>query len=142
MSDSDALKASRRPDVVNVGYSTTKERKASDVIMFWMRTVERTRPLLLSIVMDGIEQWRKTARKQFRPFGIGDEAIDGIFRVFVQWAGPNPAEQYMILQGQMAAQEREAWDKRQSVSLATASILKKTKEEVEAWQREHKGRTH
>ena len=136
----DPIRASRLPDVVNVGYSTTRERTASDVIMMWMRTVERTRPLLLSIVVDGLHAWRKVARAQFRPFGIGDEAIDEMFRVFVVWAGPNPTSQYLMLQGQMRVEERLLWDKRESATAATREILRKANAEMKLWQREHKGR--
>ncbi len=96
----------------NAGYATARERKASDVIMLWMRQVERSRVLLLTMVVGGLHEWRRIARPQWRPHGLSDDTIDEIFRVLVEWAGANPAMQLLRLHGQMDAQRVMSYDQR------------------------------
>ena len=53
------------PDLPNVGYATTREKTGSDMIMVFMREVERDRLRLLTIVVEGREKWRKVAAAVF-----------------------------------------------------------------------------
>jgi hypothetical protein len=110
----DALSASRLPDLPHAGYASRRQKETTDAIMIFMRMVERERPLLLSIVMDGIDKWRKTGGTIWRGLLIDRDILDSIFRYFVLQAGPNPAEQLLILHGQAEYAKRAAWDKRQS----------------------------
>jgi len=109
---SDRLAASRLPDLPNAGFSTWKQKQTSDMIMFFMRGVERHRLLLLSIVIDGIDKWRKTAGKEWKGLLIDREILDSIFRYFVMQAGPNPAQQLLILHGQQELAARTQFDRR------------------------------
>jgi hypothetical protein len=102
------------PDLPSAGYLTRRQRETSDAIMIFMRGVERDRPLLLSIVLDGLETWLKTAGTVWRGLLIDKDVLTSIFRYFELQAGPNPAEQLLILEGQKQQQAREAWDKRAS----------------------------
>jgi hypothetical protein len=86
--------------------------------MEFMRKTERDRILLLSIVVDGIERWRKTGGTAWKGLLIDRELLDAIFRYFVVQAGVNPAEQLLILLGQQAQARRETWDKRSATRLA------------------------
>src|SRR5262245_50577613 len=97
MSDTPALAASRLPDLPHAGYASRRQKETSDAIMFFMRQVERNRWLLLSIVVDGIDKWRKTAGTVWKGLLINQEILDSIFRYFIVQAGPNPAEQLLIL---------------------------------------------
>ncbi len=102
------------PDLPNAGYATKRQRETSDAVMVFMRAVERDRVLLLSIVVDGLEKWQKTAGTVWKGLLIDREILESIFRYFVDQAGVNPSEQLLILLGQQAQQQREAWDKRKS----------------------------
>jgi hypothetical protein len=115
---SDPFAAERLPDLPHAGYSTYKQRLTSDVVMEFMRKTERDRILLLSIVVDGIERWRKTGGTAWKGLLIDRELLDAIFRYFVVQAGVNPAEQLLILLGQQAQARRETWDKRSATRLA------------------------
>ncbi len=86
--------------------------------MFFMRGVERNRPLLLAIVIDGIDKWRKTAGTVWKGLLIDRDVLDSIFRYFVLQAGPNPAQQLLILEGERQLAARQAWDKRESTRVA------------------------
>lgn len=113
---SDPLAASRLPDLPDAGFATRRQKETSDAIMFFMRAAERNRPLLLSIVVDGIDKWRKTAGGVWKGLLIDRDILDSIFRYFVVQAGPNPAEQLLILHGQMQLDERLKWDKRKGAT--------------------------
>ncbi len=108
----DALSASRLPDLPDAGYSTRRQRETSDAIMIFMRQVERERMLLLSIVVDGPEKWRKHAGTVWKGLLIDSDILNSIYRYFEMQAGPNPAEQLLILMGQVKQSARETWDKR------------------------------
>jgi hypothetical protein len=135
MPDTPAMTASRLPDVVNNGYATRKEREASDALMMIMRAYERNRPLLLTIVVDGIREWRRVARPQFRPFGVTDEKIDEMFSTFVAWAGVNPAMQLLQLQGVEQIAKTTLWDRRERTQRSLIEGLRAAKKELRAEQR-------
>lgn len=125
-----ALDASRLPDLPNAGYVTPKEKATSDLIMFWLRAVERDRPLLLSIVVDGAARWRKVAgdawhlTRASRSTAVTTELLDRVFDYMALLAGPNPAEQLLILLGHLKAQERTRWDKRSSTQRELTNTLR------------------
>jgi len=94
----DRYAAQRLQDIPNVGYSTWKEKQISDAIMYFMRDVERKRPLLLEIVIGGREKWLQTAHKVWGMRALlTTDKLDEIFDYFVQQAGPNPTEQLQAL---------------------------------------------
>ncbi len=109
-----AIDASRLPDLPTAGYASNRQKQTTDAIMFFMRSVERDRQLLLAIVVDGIDKWRKTAGTVWRGLLIDREILDSIFRYFIAQAGPNPAAQLLILHGESQQRKREIWDRRQT----------------------------
>ena len=109
---SDALAASRLPDLPNAGYSGRRAKETSDALMFWMRNIERNRPLLLSVVVDGLDKWLKVSGSIWKGLLIDRELLTRTFDYMCQMAGPNPAEQLLILHGQMQQAERARWDAR------------------------------
>jgi len=111
---SDPLAASRLPDLPNAGYSTRRERELTDAIMFLVRGFERERLLLIETVLQGQMLWRKRFIRAFRAIHADETLADAVFGYFVLLAGPNPAEQLLILHGQMQLEERLTWDKRKS----------------------------
>lgn len=116
---SSPISASRLPDLPNAGYSTERQKATSDLVMFWLRNIERDRLLLLSIVIDGPAKWRKTAGNAWglssagRASAVTTELLDRVFQYMALLAGPNPAEQLLILMGQLNELEKARWDKRQ-----------------------------
>lgn len=86
------------PDLPNAGYATDREKQLSDAIMQFMRETERNRPLLLSIVIGGKEQWRKNAQEIWRGLRVGEhhEALDSIFAYF-ELQAVRPGVQRMLL---------------------------------------------
>ncbi len=133
----DPLSASRLPDLPNAGYATHRQKETTDAIMFFMRNMERNRPLLLSIVVDGVEKWRKVAGGVWKGLLIDREILDSIFRYFVQQAGPNPAQQLLILHGQMQQAEREKWDKRSRTKREATKALSDSLSDLKREQRTH-----
>src|SRR5690242_18988370 len=100
------------PNLPDAGYATHRQKQTSDAIMIFMRKAERNRVLLLSIVIDGLDKWRTTAGSVWRGLLIDRDILDSIFRYFVAQAGPNPAEQLLILNGMAQQQQIPAWDQR------------------------------
>ncbi len=127
------------PDLPDAGYSTRRQKETSDAIMFFMRGVERNRPLLLAIVIDGIDKWRKTAGTVWRGLLIDRDVLDSIFRYFVLQAGPNPAQQWLILEGERQLAARQAWDKRESTRI---SFQKAQRAALRDLAREQRKRLH
>jgi len=85
------------PDIPNVGYSTAREKAGSDMVMLFMREVERDRLRLLSIVCEGRETWRKNAASIFgRSVAIDTEALDGMYDYFTLQAC-RPRTQWLLL---------------------------------------------
>ncbi len=126
MSDPADLKASRLGDLPDAGYATYRQKQTSDLVMFWLREIERNRFLLLSIVVDGWDKWRKIAGKAWdvnkggRSTAMGTDLLRLVWDYMVKLAGPNPASQLLILEG-MKRREALHWDFRK----ATAMMLMK-----------------
>lgn len=99
----DEFAASRLPDLPNAGYSSPKQKATSDLVMFWLRSIERDRLHLLQIVVDGRAKWRRIAGKAWglnsggRVGAMSTELLDKVFDYMVQLAGVNPAEQLLRL---------------------------------------------
>jgi len=86
------------PDLPNAGYSTEREKRLSDEIMMFMRDVERDRPRLLTIVLGGLEQWRRAAGDIWRGYRIAEDhqLLDSIFRYF-ELQAVKPRTQALLL---------------------------------------------
>lgn len=136
----DPITASRLPDLPNAGYASRRQKETSDAIMFFMRGVERDRFLLLSIVLDGIEKWRRTAGTVWRGLLIDRDILDSIYRYFEMQAGPNPAGQLLILQGMQQQAERERWDKRSRTRVAFQQLQRKALREIAEDQAKYRSR--
>lgn len=101
----DEFSGSRLPDLPNAGYATTREKALSDVVMQFMRMVERQRLLLLKIVIDGPARWRHVARGKWAGSQVTDDLLNAMFGYFELLArDPNdptntPAKQYERLKG-------------------------------------------
>jgi len=89
----DEFSSERLPDLPNAGYSTRREKLTTDAIMYFMRGVERNRPLLLDIVLDGRAKFRRVAGHTWRGLLINTELLDSIYAYFVLQAGPQPEAQ-------------------------------------------------
>ncbi len=94
------------PDLPNVGYATEREKRGSDQIMTFMRDTERNRLLLLTIVLDGREKWRKLAAAVFAAgMNIPTDTLDAVYDYFTLQACP-PHVQWELLQH---AQNPQKW---------------------------------
>lgn len=99
----DEFAASRLPDLPNAGYSSPKQKATSDLVMFWLRMIERDRLHLLQIVVDGRAKWRRIAGKAWglnsggRAGAMTTELLDRVFDYMVLLAGTNPAQQLLGL---------------------------------------------
>lgn len=99
----DEFAASRLPDLPNAGYSSPKQKATSDLVMFWLRDIERDRLHLLQIVVEGPERWRRIAGKAWgldsggRVGAMTTELLDQVFTYMVLLAGVNPGEQLLRL---------------------------------------------
>jgi hypothetical protein len=115
--------ASRLGDLPHAGYSTTRQKQTSDLVMFWLREIERNRFLLLSIVVDGWDKWRKIAGKAWdvnrggRSTAMGTDLLKLVWEYMVKLAGDNPASQLLILEG-MKRREALHWDFRKATAQA------------------------
>ena len=78
------------PDLPNAGYSTTREKELSDEIMYFIRETERDRLLMLDIVCNGREKFRRVFLKAFRYLRIDVDLCDAVFGYLVLLAGENP----------------------------------------------------
>ncbi len=119
----DPLHASRLGDLPDAGYATYRQKQTSDLVMFWLREIERNRYLLLSIVVDGWDKWRKIAGKAWdinkggRSTAMTTELLSLVWGYMVKLAGENPASQLLTLQG-MREREAKHWDFRKATALA------------------------
>lgn len=84
------------PDLPVVGYATNKEREGTDAIMDFLRKTERNRLLLLQIVADGRDKWRRMAGDIWRGSAIDMEAVDEIYRYLTLLAA-KPEDQRRLL---------------------------------------------
>lgn len=112
------------PDLPNAGYASNRQKQTSDAIMFFMRGVERDRELLLTIVLDGLDKWLKTAGSVWKGLLIDRELLTSVYRYFVMQAGENPAQQLLILHGMNEQRAREVWDKRTSSRVKAQKALR------------------
>jgi hypothetical protein len=125
------------PDLPNAGYASYRQKETTDAICFFMRGVERNRVLLLSIVIDGIDKWRKTAGGVWRGLLIDRDILDSIFRYFIAQAGPNPAQQLLILNGMAEQEKRARWDKRDSTKITLQKQLRSALADLKHAQKKH-----
>lgn len=93
----DEFAGSRLPDLPNAGYSTQREKALSDVIMMFVRGVERDRVCLLSMVCDGKDKFRGVLGREWRSMGFDTDMCDAIFGYLELLAGKNPHEQLETL---------------------------------------------
>lgn len=82
------------PDLPIVGYSTQRERALTDNIQEFIRQIERNRPKLLTIVLEGREKWSKVCGDIWRGYRIGEEdgVKNAIFNYFELMACPPPVQ--------------------------------------------------
>jgi len=95
------------PDLPNAGYATQRERELTDMVMQFMREVERDRVRLLTIVIEGKSRWRAVAGAIWRGHRIGEEhaLLDSIYDYFTLQAC-RPGTQRLLLR---AAQNPAKW---------------------------------
>lgn len=93
MAGNDAFAASRLGPLPNAGYATAREREVSDMIMQFIRTIERDRICLLDIVSSGRARWRQVCNKALRGARMETELVDAIFDYLAVLAGPDPMTQ-------------------------------------------------
>jgi hypothetical protein len=86
----DEFASSRLPDIPNAGYATSREKRLSDEVMFYIRGAERNRLLLLSNVCEGREKFRRVTRKAWKHLKVDDALCDAVFGYLVLLAGANP----------------------------------------------------
>lgn len=86
------------PDLPNAGYATQRERELTDMIMQFMREVERDRLRLLTIVIKGKTRWRAVAGDIWRGHRIGEDhqLLDSIYDYFTLQAC-RPRTQRLLL---------------------------------------------
>ena len=101
------------PDLPNVGYSSPRAKLLSDQIMTTMRQVERNRLQLVTIVLGGLEKWRKSGKDAFGSW-MPTEMLDQMYEYFrLQAADGTPfqAELLGALQNDVKTREivRRFW---------------------------------
>ena len=85
------------PDLPNVGYATEREKRGSDQIMTFMRDTERNRFLLLTIVVEGRETWRKRASQVFAAgMAVDTAAVDAMYDYFTLQAAWPRAQRALL----------------------------------------------
>ena len=114
----------RLPDLPNAGYSTRKQREASDAMMVCLRALERDRLALLMIVFEGIDKWRGLARKAYGTLLSTDE-IDEMFHVMSVWAGENVMGQMTaILADRMRTPTQRVWGQPERTKAETDALIR------------------
>jgi len=71
----------RLPDLPTAGYATARERELTDMVMVFMRVMERDRLRLLTVVCEGREKWRRVAGSVL-PSWATDDLLDAMFHYF------------------------------------------------------------
>src|SRR5678815_640197 len=137
----DALAASRLPDLPNAGYATRTQKALSDAMQELIRGLERDRLLLLEIVIAGHKLWRKRFKGAYRSIKADDELADAVFGYLVLLAGPNPDAQKAILEGVLRQQQQQTWDKRLSTVLKFSKERRDLKEAIDRELRKPKRHT-
>lgn len=136
----DEYSASRLGDLPTAGYSTRRQRATSDLVMFWLREVERQRYLLLSIVCDGWDKWRKVAGAAWdvnrggRSTAIGTDLLRLVWDYMVKLAGENPAQQLLVLEG-IRARQAKHWDFRKATAIALMKAQMQAQADLDKEQR-------
>lgn len=144
----DALAASRLPDLPDAGYSSDRQKRTSDLIMGFLRSLDRNagRLLLLTIICDGEQKFKKIARKAWhldratKAVDVPDELLDAVWRWMCVSAGPNPQEQLVILEAQQRQIDVGRWDKRLKTSEDLERKMRETLQDVRAEHRRLKNR--
>lgn len=67
------------PDLPDAGYSSRRQKETTDAIMFFLRGVERNRPLLLDLVLGGRAKWRRVAGRVWRGLLIDGDLLNTIY---------------------------------------------------------------
>ncbi len=136
MSDTPAEYASRLPELPNAGYASNRAKFTSDVICNFLRSVERNRPFLLTIVTDGLEKWLRTAGRAWR-FGmvIDGDILRSVWSYMVQMAGPNPEAQLHALHGMMQIEEITQFDTRAKTRTALTEGLRAAMKDLRQQQK-------
>ena len=97
----DEFAGQRLPDLPNDGYATRREKALSDEVMFFIRGCERNRRLLLTIVENGKEKFRKIARVAWSHLRVDTSLCDAVYASLVATAFPD----YALAHG-----DRRDWD--------------------------------
>jgi hypothetical protein len=136
MSDTPAESASRLPELPNAGYASQRAKFTSDVICNFLRTVERNRPFLLTIVTDGLEKWLRTATRAWR-YGmvIDGDILRSVWSYMVRMAGPNPEAQLHALHGMMRIDEITQFDTRATTRSALTEGLRAAMKDLRQQQK-------
>lgn len=87
------------PDLPNAGYSTTREKALSDVVMQFMREIERDRARLLTVVLEGRDKWRRVGKDVWGWLKVDDDLLDAVFAYF-ELQACRPAMQVRLLAAQ------------------------------------------
>ena len=95
------------PDLPVAGYATLREKQLTDAVQEFMRQTERNRVLLLTIVIEGKQKWRKMAGSIWRGMRIGEDhqLLDSIYDYFTLQCC-RPRTQRLLLN---AAQNPPKW---------------------------------
>ncbi len=106
--DAKGIAASRLPDLPIAGYATQREKELTDEMMLFIRSAERDRLYLLSMVCDGLEKFRGITKKAWRHLQADDAIVDAVFGYLVLLAGDYPHLQRdeMLRIGQMSQVNR------------------------------------
>lgn len=72
--------------------ATYRERALHDAATTFMREIERSRPRLLAIVIEGRETWRRRARSVWRALRVEDSLLDDLFDYLSLQALPPKAQ--------------------------------------------------
>jgi hypothetical protein len=99
----------RLPDLpISDRVSTHRERALHDACIQFMREIERDRFRLLTVVIGGLEQWRRAAQSIWRGLRIGEDSqlLDNLFR-YLQLLACAPRYQRRLLD---AANNPAVWN--------------------------------
>lgn len=105
----DEFAGQRLPDLPNAGYSTPREKQLSDEVMFFVRGTERNRVLLLTIVTERRDKFRKTTMKAWKHLKADEALVDAVFGYLVLLAGERPEEQLAQLLTMEKARQAGIW---------------------------------
>lgn len=100
------------PDLPNAGYATFREKALSDAVMQFLRTLERDRLRLLTVVLEGPATWRRIAQSIWRGLRIGEDhqLLDEIYKYLELQACPPVIQRQLLDAAQNPAKWRELVD--------------------------------